>query len=78
MKRIERYLRAAVFTTAAVVLSAAAAFIAQPAFSQQNLSAGRPANVPAEYVVTPFGYMHPSCLVHTRKGKIRFIMPTEQ
>jgi len=35
----------------------------------QNLSAGRPANVPPEYVVTPFGYMHPSCVVHVRKGE---------
>src|SRR5882757_10804682 len=35
----------------------------------QTLSAGRPANVPPEYVVTPFGYMHPSCVVHTRQGE---------
>jgi len=35
----------------------------------QNLSAGRPANVPVEYVVTPFGYMHPSCVVHVRQGE---------
>jgi len=35
----------------------------------QNLLGGRPANVPAEYVVTPFGYMHPSCVVHVRKGE---------
>ena len=35
----------------------------------QSLSGARPANVPAEYVVTPFGYMHPSCLVHLREGE---------
>ena len=35
----------------------------------QNLSVGRPANVPSEYVVTPFGFMHPSCLVHLREGE---------
>jgi hypothetical protein len=35
----------------------------------QNVSAGRPANVPPEYVVTPFGYMHPSCVVHVRQGE---------
>src|SRR5882762_1921852 len=69
MTKIERFLRAFVLTTLALVFSVAAAFIAHPAFSQQNLSAGRPANVPAEYVVTPFGYMHPSCVVHVRQGE---------
>lgn len=28
----------------------------------------RPANVPAEYVITPFGYFHPSCVMHLAKG----------
>lgn len=35
----------------------------------QNQSTGRPANVPPEFVVTPFGYMHPSCLTHLREGE---------
>jgi len=35
----------------------------------QNLAAGRPANVPPEYMVTPFGYMHPSCVVHVGEGE---------
>ena len=39
----------------------------------QNLSARRPANVPQEYVVTPFGYMHPSCLKHLREPRFSFL-----
>jgi hypothetical protein len=29
-----------------------------------------PATVPADYVVTPFGYFHPSCVVHLAKGDV--------
>src|SRR5277367_4811909 len=29
---------------------------------------GRPAAVPADYVVTPFGYFHPSCVMHLGNG----------
>ena len=35
----------------------------------QDPTRGRPANVPPEYIVTPFGYMHPSCVVHVRQGE---------
>lgn len=28
----------------------------------------RPATVPAEYVITPFGYFHPSCVMHLANG----------
>jgi hypothetical protein len=28
----------------------------------------RPATVPADYVITPFGYFHPSCVAHLAKG----------
>jgi hypothetical protein len=35
----------------------------------QDSQRGRPANVPPEYIVTPFGYMHPSCVVHVRQGE---------
>jgi len=28
----------------------------------------RPANVPQDYVITPFGYFHPSCVGHLGKG----------
>lgn len=30
----------------------------------------RPVTVPADYVVTPFGYFHPSCVVHLGKGDV--------
>jgi hypothetical protein len=28
----------------------------------------RPANVPADFVITPYGYFHPSCVTHLAKG----------
>jgi hypothetical protein len=34
----------------------------------QDQSARRPANVAPEYLVTPFGYIHPSCVVHVNPG----------
>jgi hypothetical protein len=30
----------------------------------------RPATVPADYVITPFGYFHPSCVTHLAKGDV--------
>jgi hypothetical protein len=30
----------------------------------------RPATVPADFVITPFGYFHPSCVVHLVKGDV--------
>ena len=30
--------------------------------------AKRPAGVPAEFVITPYGYFHPSCVTHLAKG----------
>lgn len=30
----------------------------------------RPAAVPANYVITPYGYFHPSCVVHLAKGDL--------
>jgi hypothetical protein len=30
----------------------------------------RPATVPAGYVITPFGYFHPSCVTHLAKGDV--------
>jgi hypothetical protein len=30
----------------------------------------RPATVPADYVITPFGYFHPSCVAHLAKGDV--------
>ncbi|HXO31258.1 MAG TPA: hypothetical protein VN901_02770 [Candidatus Acidoferrales bacterium] len=32
--------------------------------------AKRPATVPADYVITPFGYFHPSCVGHLAKGDV--------
>jgi hypothetical protein len=30
----------------------------------------RPATVPADYVITPFGYFHPSCVTHLANGDV--------
>lgn len=30
----------------------------------------RPAGVPADYVITPFGYFHPSCVAHVANGDV--------
>jgi hypothetical protein len=30
----------------------------------------RPSGVPADYVITPFGYFHPSCVLQLKKGEI--------
>jgi len=30
----------------------------------------RPATVPADYVITPFGYFHPSCVTHLAEGDV--------
>jgi hypothetical protein len=40
--------------------------------AQALTSAGpkRPATVPAGYVITPFGYFHPSCVGHLAKGDV--------
>jgi hypothetical protein len=35
----------------------------------QNQPTRRPTNVPKEFVVTPFGYIHPSCLTHLKEGE---------
>ena len=32
--------------------------------------ANRPLGVPAEYVITPFGYFHPSCVQHVAEGEL--------
>src|SRR5579864_8767731 len=38
--------------------------------AQAQMPAGpkRPAAVPADYLITPFGYFHPSCVKHLAKG----------
>jgi hypothetical protein len=59
--RNQLFLNVCVFLTCLLVMTISAV--------AQNLSTGRPANVPPEYVVTPFGYMHPSCVTHVGQGE---------
>jgi len=40
------------------------------AAAQAPAGAKRPAAVPADFVVTPFGYFHPSCVSHLAKGDV--------
>ncbi len=49
----------------------AAAMLMPGLAAAQTLATGgphRPAAVPADYVITPFGYFHPSCVVHLAPG----------
>ena len=54
-------------------------------YAQMPVGSNRPAGVPSDYVITPFGYFHPSC-VRTAKsgetvlgdGRIRFENGTEE
>jgi len=54
-------------------------------YAQMPVGSNRPAGVPSDYVITPFGYFHPSC-VRTAKsgetvlgdGRIRFEDGTEE
>jgi hypothetical protein len=39
------------------------------AYQQQAVNPLRPSNVPDEYVITPFGYFHPSCVQKLVKGE---------
>jgi len=45
-------------------------FVAGLTAAQAQMPAGakRPAGVPADYVITPFGYFHSSCVTHLGKG----------
>jgi hypothetical protein len=38
--------------------------------AQVPAGAKRPATVPADYVLTPFGYFHPSCVNHLAEGDV--------
>jgi hypothetical protein len=48
------------------------ALVAGLTVAQALASAGshRPAAVPEEFIVTPFGYYHPSCINHLAKGEV--------
>ena len=37
--------------------------------AQAPVGLNRPSQVPADYVITPFGYFHPSCVVHLAEGE---------
>jgi hypothetical protein len=65
MFRISAYSR--VLTTIATTLLVVGVSAAQ---SLPPAGAKRPATVPADYVITPFGYFHPSCVTHLAKGDV--------
>lgn len=52
------------------LIAAAAMLVPALAAAQSLTTAGphRPAAVPADYVITPFGYFHPSCVSHLAQG----------
>src|SRR5215469_5147528 len=43
--------------------------IAMSSLAQEKAS-NRPLGVPDNYVVTPFGYFHPSCVRHVAEGEV--------
>jgi hypothetical protein len=55
-----------------VVALAAVSVVSFMTAAQSQSLAGpkRPAAVPADFVVTPFGYFHPSCVNHLAKGDV--------
>ncbi len=55
-----------VFTGMIVAMSLTAAVMMR---AQTAAGPNRPAQVPEEYIVTPFGYFHPSCVVHLAKDE---------
>jgi hypothetical protein len=44
-------------------------FVSAKAYAQAPAGPNRPANVPAGYVITPFGYFHPSCVRQLAAGE---------
>ncbi|MGA2905425.1 MAG: hypothetical protein ABSD98_16485, partial [Candidatus Korobacteraceae bacterium] len=56
----------AAFTGMIVAMSLSAAVMVP---AQAPAGPNRPAQVPEEYVVTPFGYFHPSCVFHLAKDE---------
>ena len=55
-----------VFTSMIAAMSLCAAVIVR---AQAPAGPNRPPQVPEEYIVTPFGYFHPSCVVHLAEGE---------
>ena len=54
--------------TGFVLMTVASLMMVSAARAQTSVGPRRPAAVPADYVVTPFGYFHPSCVNHLAKG----------
>ena len=53
-----------------VVLSLFVTFLASTmAYAQAPAGPNRPAGVPEGYVITPFGYFHPSCVLRLAEGE---------
>jgi hypothetical protein len=52
------------------VVAVGAMYVASLTAVQAQMPAGpnRPTTVPAGYLITPFGYFHPSCVVHLAQG----------
>jgi len=50
--------------------SFALTLIAGMAVAQAPAGTNRPAGVPADFAITPFGYFHPSCITHMAKGDV--------
>jgi hypothetical protein len=63
-------IKRAAAATAAVALLASTMLMAGLGTAEAQAVAGphRPAAVPADYLVTPFGYFHPTCVGHLRVG----------
>ena len=64
------------FSSALAIFACVAAFISftiSASMLQAQTPAGpnRPANVPEGYLITPFGYFHPSCVVRLAEGDTR-------
>lgn len=51
-----------------IIIAAMGAAVMTAAQAQTAAGPNRPAAVPPGYVITPFGYFHPSCVVHLAQG----------
>ena len=56
--------------TGFVVIALALLMIVTGAQALTSARPNRPAAVPADYVLTPFGYFHPSCVNHLAEGDV--------
>jgi len=56
--------------TSFAVITLALLMIVAAAQAQTSTGPRRPAGVPADFVITPFGYYHPSCVNHLAAGDV--------